>query len=84
MQRHPHWFGDAGGSGGGCGGGGGYPAGSGATADLAPSSPDPGVNVSRFQGFLDTILNMMVTTVVEVDLVILEDTKMEATQDHQE
>ena len=25
-----------------------------------------------------------VTTVVEVDLVILEDTKMEATQDHQE
>ena len=50
-EGNPSPFGDSGGYAGGCGGGGGYPAGSGATANLAPSSPDPGVNVSRFQGF---------------------------------
>ena len=44
-------FGTNGGHAGGCGGGGGYPDGMGALADLAPSSPDPNVNVVRFQGF---------------------------------
>ena len=47
----PSPFGTNGGHAGGCGGGGGYPDGAGATASLAPTSPDPGVNTSRFQGF---------------------------------
>ena len=51
LQSTPSPFGDAGGHAGGSAGGGGYPDGAGATAELAPPSPDPGVNTSRFQGF---------------------------------
>ena len=51
LQSTPSPFGDAGGHSGGSGGGGGYPDGGGAYSNLAPSSPDPGVNTSRFQGF---------------------------------
>ena len=50
-EGNPSPFGTNGGHAGGCGGGGGYPDGMGALADLAPSSPDPNVNVVRFQGF---------------------------------
>lgn len=47
----PSGFGTNGGQSGGSGGGGGYPNGCGAESVLAPTSPDPGVNTSRFQGF---------------------------------